>query len=80
MKAHVFIPKRIDDLKKVCIPFINQIVHVRSWHDDYNKPGKMVGNIYEFGLDIPEDELRFVGCSHSQDCDLCFMTGYEDYI
>lgn len=51
-----FYPKRTDDLKKECLPFINKEVTVLSWHDTHNW---LVGLVEEFMLDIPWHELHY---------------------
>ena len=60
-----FVPKRTDDLKERCKPYIGKIVTVRSWHEnvsmrDRYPDDEKVGFVVEFALDIPESELSIV--------------------
>lgn len=72
--SYIFKPLRTDNLKKSTIPFINKVVHVRSWYyverwvcED--NPEGLVGYIYEFGLDLPKQELIPAPVEHN--CEIC---------
>jgi len=58
-----FHPKKTDDLRKECLPWIGREVTVTSWHnnvamtDDYPNDD-LVGFVKEFACDVPQSELR----------------------
>jgi hypothetical protein len=60
-EKYIFKPKRIDDLKDKCLPFVGKEVTVLSWHSNYLKDkypdDDLVGFVEEFLADVPKSEL-----------------------
>lgn len=59
----IFLPVRTDTLKAELHQFIGKRVTVVSWHDNISMRethpnSETVGHVKDFGLDIPEEELK----------------------
>ena len=60
----VFRPKRIEDLKQRCLPWVGREVTVMSWHENISMcleypNDHCVGFVQEFAADIPKSELTY---------------------